>query len=97
MPVIQGLGDALLRGATFGIGNVSVYQMRAWQVIPGERIAALANRTRARAETMGQEFGIPPAHVYGDYRELLSHETLDFVDIATAPHVHREQVLAAAA
>ena len=46
---------------------------------------------------MGQEFGIDDSHIYADYRALLDTEDLDFVDIATAPAVHREQVLAVAA
>jgi len=71
--------------------------MIAWQAIPDVRIVAMANRTRSRAQAMGRSFGIDDAHIYADYRALLETEKLDFVDIATAPDVHREQVLAAAA
>jgi predicted dehydrogenase len=71
--------------------------MIAWQAIPEVKIVALANRTRSRAEAMGRDFGIDDSHIYADYRTLLDTENLDFVDIATAPAVHREQVFAAAA
>lgn len=90
------LGTRPLRGATLGTGSISLHHLLAWQAIPGVEIVALANRTRSKAVEMGARFGIDEAHIYADYRELLAREQIDFVDIATAPHVHREQVLAAA-
>ena len=89
-------GAPPLRGALLGTGPISIYQMIAWQAIPDVKIVALANRTRSKAEDMGRQFGIDDKHIYADYRELLDHEDLDFVDIATAPAIHREQVLAVA-
>ncbi len=86
-----------LRAALLGCGQVSAYQLRAWAQIDGVEIVALYNRTVERATQRAQEFGIPAEHVYGDYNELLEREDLDFVDIATAPQAHREQVEAAAA
>jgi len=86
-----------LRGALLGCGSIAPYHLRAWAQIEGVEIVALANRTVSKAEALAEEFAIPLGQVYGDYRQLLKHERLDFVDIATAPHVHREQVLAAAA
>jgi len=73
-----------------------VHHLRAWQAIPGVQIVALANRTRSRAEALAREFAVDDSRVYEDYRLLLTQERLDFVDIATAPQIHREQVLAAA-
>jgi predicted dehydrogenase len=79
-----------------GTGSIAVHHLRAWGAIPGVEIVALANRTRERALAYGKDFEIAPAHIYSDYRELVANEPLDFVDIATAPHIHRAQVLAAA-
>lgn len=90
------MGDRELRGALLGTGWVSQQHMLAWQAIPDVRIAALANRTRSRAEAMGRRFGVTDDHIYSDYRALLEREQVDFVDIATTPDVHKEQVLAAA-
>ena len=89
----------ILRGALLGCGHISPFHLRAWDRIEGVEIVALANRTVSKAEARAREFGIPLEHVYGDYRELLDNEEgeLDFVDIATAPHVHRQQVEATAA
>jgi predicted dehydrogenase len=90
-------GGAPLRGALLGTGPISLFHMIAWQAIPDVRIVALANRTRSKAEDMGRQFGVDDKHIYADYRDLLEHEQLDFVDIATAPAIHREQVLEVAA
>jgi len=79
-----------------GTGSISIYHMRAWQAIPGVQIVALANRTRSKAVDLGRQFGVEDAHIYADYHELLDKERLDFVDVATAPDIHRQQVLAAA-
>jgi predicted dehydrogenase len=80
-----------------GCGHICPFHLRAWAEIEGVEIVALANRTVGKAEAQAQEFGISLSHVYSDYRELLEGERLDFVDIATAPHIHRQQVEAAAA
>lgn len=96
MSASSGQSDRKLQGAPIGCGHVSLYHLRAWARIPEAEIVALANRTVAKAEDRAREFGIHPAYVYSDYRVLLDQEDLDFVDIATAPHVHREQVEAAA-
>jgi predicted dehydrogenase len=94
---IIGPGTLPLRGALLGTGSISVHHMQAWQAIPGVKIVAMANRTRSRAESLARQFGVDDDHIYDDYRRLLDSERLDFVDIATAPDIHREQVLAAAA
>lgn len=86
-----------LRGALLGCGHVSPFHLRAWAQIEGVEIVALANRTIEKAQARAREFGIALEHVYSDHQELLEKETLDFVDIATAPDVHRQQVEAAAA
>lgn len=86
-----------LRGALLGCGQVSLHHLRAWAQIEEAEIVALYNRTVSKAEARAWQFGIPLEHVYGDYHELLDTEEVDFVDIATAPQIHREQVEAAAA
>lgn len=86
-----------LHGAMLGCGHVALFHLRAWAQIEEAEIVALTNRTVGKAKARAREFGISLEHVYGDYRELLDKEDLDFVDIATAPHIHRQQVEAAAA
>ena len=92
----NGLGEGVLRGAMLGTGSIAIHHIRAWQAIPCVEVVALANRTKSRAEALAVESRLEDARIYSDYQELLANETLDFVDIATAPFVHREQVLGAA-
>jgi predicted dehydrogenase len=83
-----------LRGAVFGCGMISEHHLRAWNRIPEVEIVALGNRTAERAERRRREFA-PAARVYDDLRLMLGREDLDFVDILTAPSVHRDHCLTA--
>lgn len=83
-----------LRFAIFGTGFWARYQLAAWREVPGARCVALFNRTRAKAELLAREFGVPA--VYGDAGELLQRERLDFVDIVTDVGTHRHFVELAA-
>ena len=82
---------AALRFAVFGAGFWARPQLAAWREVPGAECAAIFNRTRAKAERLAKQLGIPA--VYDDPVELLRRESLDFVDIITAPGSHEEQVL----
>ena len=53
--------------------------MAAWRELPGARCIALCNRTRAKAEALAKEFGVPA--VCEDAEEMLQREKPDFVDI----------------
>jgi len=91
-------GDTVtLKGALFGCGQVTWYHMRAWEAIPNVRIAAIANRTVEKAYTLATRFGVAKNAVYASHAELLEKENPDFVDIATVPDIHEEQVRDAAA
>jgi len=83
-----------LRFAILGTGFWSRYQLAAWGEIPGARCVGLFNRTRAKAETLAREFGVPA--VYEDAEQLLQRERPDFVDIITDVGTHREFVELAA-
>jgi predicted dehydrogenase len=83
-----------LRGGVFGCGMISEHHLRAWNRIPEVEIVALANRTVERAEQRSREFA-PAARVYGDLASMLARENLDFIDILTAPALHREHCLMA--
>jgi predicted dehydrogenase len=87
----------LLRGALIGTGNIAQYHLTAWQRVPEVQIVALCNRTIEKARALGERFGIAAGHIYQDLDDLLAHEPgLHFVDIATAPDLHRVQTEAAA-
>ena len=90
------MNNTLLRGALIGTGSIAPYHLTAWQRVPGVQIVALCNRTVEKARALAERFGIDAAHVYRELDDLLTHETdLQFVDIATAPDLHRAQTEAA--
>ncbi len=84
-----------LRFAILGTGYWSRYQLAAWRELRGAACVALYNRTRAKAEALGREFGI--AAVYDDAGELIRREKPDFLDIITSVDTHRKFVELAAA
>lgn len=78
-----------LRGCLYGCGMISEFHLRGWQRIPEVEIVGLGNRTIARAEQRRNQFA-PAARMYAGLAEMLSAEKPDFVDILTAPALHRE-------
>jgi len=74
---------AELRYGVIGTGFWSRYQIAAWREVGGARLAALCNRTVAKAEVLADELarqGDKPA-VYGDPEKMLQKEHLDGVDV----------------
>lgn len=83
-----------MRFAIFGTGFWSRFQLAAWRELPGVECVALYNRTRAKAEALGREFGITA--VYDDPEALLDREQVDFIDIITDVDTHSRFVHLAA-
>jgi len=83
-----------LRFAMAGTGFWSRFQLHGWRELPGCECVALYNRTRAKADALAREFGIPA--VYDNYEEMLEREQLDFVDIVTGVEQHAPMARAAA-
>jgi predicted dehydrogenase len=77
-----------------GPGYIGRVQLRSFQAIPGASVVAIAARTRATAERVGEEFGI--VRRYTDYRELLRLPEVQAVSICTPVDSHAEITLAAA-
>ncbi|HWN95824.1 MAG TPA: Gfo/Idh/MocA family oxidoreductase [Methylomirabilota bacterium] len=84
-----------LRFAILGTGFWSRYQLAGWRELNGARCVALYNRTRAKAEKLAAEFGVPA--VYDDAEELLQREKPDFIDIITDVDTHSRFVHLASA
>lgn len=83
-----------LRFAIYGTGFWARFQLAAWRELPGVECVALYNRTRAKAEALAREFGVPA--VYDDAEALLDREQLDFIDIITDVDTHSRFVHLAA-
>ncbi|MDQ5854389.1 MAG: Gfo/Idh/MocA family oxidoreductase [Chloroflexota bacterium] len=86
---------ANLRFAIFGTGFWSRFQLAGWREVEGVECVALYNRTRARAEALAHEWGVPA--VYDDPEALLDREQVDFIDIITDLDTHSRFVHLAAA
>jgi predicted dehydrogenase len=76
-----------LRFAVFGAGFWTRYQLAAWREVGGVECAAIYNRTRAKAETLAREIGVPA--VYDDAEQLLRDVKPDFVDNITEVGGHK--------
>ncbi|MBA3441058.1 MAG: Gfo/Idh/MocA family oxidoreductase, partial [Pyrinomonadaceae bacterium] len=66
-----------------GCGGISVQHLNAYKTA-GYRVVALCSRTENKARERQQQF-YPEASIYTDYRELLSRDDIEVVDIATHP------------
>lgn len=66
----------------------------AFSALPECELVAGCNRGKERLERFGQRWHV--SALYHDYREMLAHERLDIVAVATPPGLHRDQVIAAA-
>ncbi len=77
-----------LRFAIFGTGFWSRFQLAGWRELGGAVCVALYNRTRSKAEALGEAFAIPA--VYDDPEALFQEIELDFVDIITDVDTHAD-------
>lgn len=64
-----------------------------FQGLPDVTVTAVANRSRASAEKVAAQFGIP--NVVDDFRNLITRSDVDAVFIGAPPYVHKEASLAA--
>jgi len=76
-----------LRFAVFGAGFWTRYQLAAWREVGGVECVAIYNRTRAKAEALARDLGIPA--VYADAYALLRDVNPDFVDNITEVGGHK--------
>ncbi|GIW44780.1 MAG: hypothetical protein KatS3mg077_2062 [Candidatus Binatia bacterium] len=83
------------RGAIAGFGQVAVHgHLPAWQRQHDFELVAVCDADPARRALAAKL--LPAARVYPSFEELLGHEHIDFVDIATPPATHAAHVEAAA-
>ena len=76
-----------VRFAVFGAGFWTRYQLAAWREVGGVECVAIYNRTRAKAEALARDLGIPA--VYADAYALLRDVNPDFVDNITEIGGHK--------
>lgn len=76
-----------------GAGGISASHLDAYRTA-GWEVAAIANRTRARAEARAAEF-CPAARVTDRWEEILADPAIDVVDITPHPAVRLPMIAAA--
>jgi predicted dehydrogenase len=82
-------------GAIIGFGNVAANgHLPVWRARGDFRIVAVADAAPARRALAARL--LPGIRTYAHHDDLLRHERLDFVDIATPPAWHAPAIIAAA-
>lgn len=84
-----------LRIAFIGTGNISSRHIFAYSQIPSVEIVAGCDIKPDRCEWFRRQPGCAAARTYLDYREMLSCEKLDIVDVCTPNGVHHPATIAA--
>ena len=74
-----------LRVGIIGTGRAGRCQARAFARLPAVSVAALWNRTRAKAERLATDLKTPELEVFDDWRRLIDKGRVDIVSIATDP------------
>ncbi len=88
----------MLTAAIIGCGRiVAEGHLKAYQALRDRvRVIALADPSSERRSLIGDALGVPESARYADYRDLLSRESPDFVDLALPHFLHEEVAIACA-
>ncbi len=85
-----------VRVGVVGAGFAAHFHLASYKKVFGEdfEIAAIAARTRSKAEHLAKEFGVPKVH--GSIEDLLLDHSIDVVDLCVPNHLHAPVAVAAA-
>ncbi len=75
-----------IRIAVMGLGAFGALHARTLSRLPEARLVAMGNRTRAKAELLAQELGVP--QVFSTIEELIEGKVADALVIATNTETH---------
>jgi len=88
------MNDSFLRIGMVGLGGICRSRhVPGLQAIADVEIVAVANRSRASAQSAATEFRIP--HVEESWQELVTRNDIDVVCIGTWPNMHKPVTIAA--
>lgn len=79
-----------------GLGWVAGEHIKAWKNNQNCEIVALSSHSRANAERVQAEHGLPRAAIYPHWQDLIADPRVDVVDVCSMNHLHVPQGVAAA-
>jgi predicted dehydrogenase len=85
-----------LNWGILGTGNIAKKFARDLLEAPGQKLSAVASRSKESAQAFGSEFKIPAQKQYATYAELLSDRDVHCVYISLPNHLHKEWAIACA-
>ncbi|MBD3353726.1 MAG: hypothetical protein GF364_19735 [Candidatus Lokiarchaeota archaeon] len=87
-----------IKVGVIGLGRISSLHLPAYK--PESNINAelvsICDSSRKKRKNIAAEYHIDSNHVYKDYKDLLSDNTIDAVEILTPHHLHHEMTIQAA-
>ncbi len=92
-PELESLQDPVRLGIIGGGAIVQVAHLPVLRKTKAVELVALCDSDLVKARALAERSGIP--NVYDDFEDLLQHEQLDAVLIATPNHLHESHILAA--
>ncbi len=85
-----------VRVGFIGCGGIARYHMQHLIKMKDVQMVAFCDVDKSRAEATAQEFGVPEAKVFTDYKKMYQEAAFDAVYICLPPFAHEEQELIAA-
>ncbi|MGV9197794.1 MAG: Gfo/Idh/MocA family protein [Promethearchaeia archaeon] len=82
----------MLRAGIIGTGVISNLNALGYIYSEDAKIVAVADTNTDSAKKKLERWGTRTANVYGDYKEMVSREDLDIVEILTPHHLHAPMV-----
>ena len=88
-------GERRLRAGVIGLGWAGQQHLAGYAEAADVDLAALAGMETDALQRLGDVYGIPDDHRYTDWQDLIDHEQLDVLSIATPTTLHAPTAVAA--
>lgn len=82
-----------LRVGLVGAGNIAEAHLKAYQLIPGVEVVALADPADERRQLVGELYHIPD--LTRDYQQIIERDDIDLISVCTPNHMHAPVTIAA--
>jgi predicted dehydrogenase len=88
-------GEGPLRAGVIGLGWAGQQHLAGYADAADVDLVALAGLEPDALRQLGAVYGVPDGHRYSDWRDLVDHEKLDLLSIATPTALHAPTAVAA--